>query len=140
MAARYKASGEQVEVGGDFFDAFRTDDGRSIVVIGDVQGHSLEAAIVMAELRYSLRAFVLDGHPALDALSRLNAILLRSHPEMTATVCVLVFPDEHGEVESPTPGTSRRWSSATAPRPTSSRPARCWASRPAAGDRGRSPG
>ena len=99
VEARYKASGEQVEVGGDFYDAFRTDDGRSIVVIGDVQGHSLEAAIVMAELRYSLRAFVLDGHPALDALSRLNRILLRSHPEMTATVCVLVFPDDDGDIE-----------------------------------------
>ena len=36
-------------------------------MIGDVQGHSLEAAIVMAELRYSLRAFMLDGHAALDA-------------------------------------------------------------------------
>jgi DNA-binding response OmpR family regulator len=99
VAARYKASGDQVEVGGDFFDTFRTDDNRSVVVIGDVQGHSLEAAIVMAELRYSLRAFMHDGHAALDALNRLNAILLRGHPDLTATVCILVFPDGPGEVE-----------------------------------------
>ncbi len=91
VAARYQASGEQVEIGGDFFDAFETDHGDRVVVIGDVQGHSLEAAIVMAELRYALRAFMHDGYPAVTALDRLNSILLRSHPEMTATVCVLVF-------------------------------------------------
>ena len=91
VAARYRASGRQVEIGGDFFDAFVTDAGERIVAIGDVQGHSLEAAIVMAELRYSLRAYVHDGHSAGEALSRLNDMLLRSHPEMTATVCVLSF-------------------------------------------------
>lgn len=99
VAARYKASSEQAEIGGDFFDAFQTDDGRSIVVIGDVQGHSLEAAIVMAELRYSLRAYIHDGYAANEALSRLNSILLRGHPEMTATVCVLVFPPDQRTVE-----------------------------------------
>ena len=99
VAARYKASSEQAEIGGDFFDAFKTDDGRSIVVIGDVQGHSLEAAIVMAELRYSLRAYIHDGYAANEALSRLNSILLRGHPEMTATVCVLAFPPDQRTVE-----------------------------------------
>jgi DNA-binding response OmpR family regulator/serine phosphatase RsbU (regulator of sigma subunit) len=99
VAARYKASGDQVEVGGDFFDTFRTDDGRGVVVIGDVQGHSLEAAIVMAELRYSLRAFMHDGHTAIDALNLLNALLLRGHPDLTATVCILVFPVGDGDIE-----------------------------------------
>lgn len=99
VAARYRASTEQAEIGGDFFDAFQTDDGRRIVVIGDVQGHSLEAAIVMAELRYSLRAYIHDGYAANEALTRLNSILLRGHPEMTATVCVLVFPPDQQTVE-----------------------------------------
>lgn len=98
IAARYKASGEQAEVGGDFFDAFQTDDGRSIVVIGDVQGHSLEAVVVMAELRYSLRAYGHDGYAAHEVLTRLNAILLRGHPEMTATVCMLVLPPDQQTV------------------------------------------
>jgi DNA-binding response OmpR family regulator len=98
VAARYHASGDQVEIGGDFYDAFETDVGQGVVVIGDVQGHSLEAAIVMAELRYSLRAFMLDGMDAHAALDRLNRILLRSHPEMSATVCVLTFPPDRGTV------------------------------------------
>jgi DNA-binding response OmpR family regulator len=98
VAARYQASGKQVEIGGDFYDAFETDEGDGVVVIGDVQGHSLEAAIVMAELRYGLRAFMHEGHTALSTLDKLNRMLLRSHPEMTATVCVLVFPPDRATV------------------------------------------
>jgi serine phosphatase RsbU (regulator of sigma subunit) len=75
-----------------------------VVVIGDVQGHSLEAAIVMAELRYGLRAFMHEGHTALSTLDKLNRMLLRSHPEMTATVCVLVFPPDRATVTVTTGG------------------------------------
>lgn len=92
IAARYTASDEQAEVGGDFFDAFQVDDGGSVVVIGDVQGHSLEAAVVMAELRYSLRAYVYEGLTPAEVLSRVNAILMRGHTDMTATLCLLMFP------------------------------------------------
>jgi DNA-binding response OmpR family regulator len=104
VAARYQASGKQLEVGGDFYDAFETDAGEGVVVIGDVQGHSLEAAIVMAELRYGLRAFMHEGHTALSTLDKLNRMLLRSHPEMTATVCVLVFPPDRATVTVTTGG------------------------------------
>ena len=64
------------------------------MVIGDVQGHSLEAAVVMAELRYSLRAYVFDGFTPGQVLSRVNAILMRSHFELTATLCMLMFPPD----------------------------------------------
>jgi DNA-binding response OmpR family regulator len=94
VAARYKASDEQAEVGGDFYDAFQTDDGSTVVVIGDVQGHSLEAAVVMAELRYSVRAYAYDGSTLGQVLSRVNAILMRSHVDMTATLCMLMFPPD----------------------------------------------
>jgi CheY-like chemotaxis protein/serine phosphatase RsbU (regulator of sigma subunit) len=103
VAARYRASGEQLEVGGDFYDAFHTDDGRSVVAIGDVQGHSLEAAIVMAELRYSLRAHLHDGRTAEETLVRLNRMLVRDHLDLTATVCLLVFPDRPEGATGPVP-------------------------------------
>ncbi|MGH3333433.1 MAG: SpoIIE family protein phosphatase, partial [Nocardioidaceae bacterium] len=92
VAARYRASDDQAEVGGDFFDAFQSDVGDRVVVIGDVQGHSLEAAVVMAELRYSLRAYVYVGLSPEDVLERTNDVMLRGHPELTATLCMLVFP------------------------------------------------
>ena len=66
--------------------------GDRVVVIGDVQGHSLEAAVVMAELRYSLRAYVFVGLSPEEVLERTNDVMLRSHPELIATLCMLVFP------------------------------------------------
>ncbi|CAJ59941.1 MULTISPECIES: PP2C family protein-serine/threonine phosphatase [Frankia] len=98
VAARYHASAAQAEVGGDFFDAFDTPDGEAFVVIGDVQGHSLGAAIIMAELRYALRAYAFDGHRPAAVLDRLNRLMLLSHPEATATVCILTFPPDRSRV------------------------------------------
>ena len=56
LAARYVAAGEGNEVGGDFYDCFRTGDGEWAVVIGDVCGKGAEAAAVTALARYTLRA------------------------------------------------------------------------------------
>jgi DNA-binding response OmpR family regulator len=87
IAARYRASQRHAEVGGDFFDAFTIDDD-CLLVIGDVQGHSLEAAVVMAELRYSLRAYAYDGYAPADVLDRVDALLERNDAELIATACI----------------------------------------------------
>lgn len=94
VQARYQASSDVAEIGGDFFDAFQLDDGAALVVIGDVQGHSLAAAMIMAELRYSVRAYAHDGHGPEAVVERLNRRLLREQPDYTATVCLVrVAPD-----------------------------------------------
>lgn len=98
VAARYRASQQQVEVGGDFFDAFEVD-GHCFLVIGDVQGHSLEAAVVMAELRYSLRAYAYDGHGPTGVLDRLDSLLDRSGSDLIATACVAVVAPDRSRVE-----------------------------------------
>ncbi|HET9771309.1 MAG TPA: SpoIIE family protein phosphatase [Acidimicrobiia bacterium] len=89
LDARYSASSEHALVGGDFYDALALPSGEVVVVIGDVQGHSLAAATIMAELRYSLRAYILEGHTATDVLARVDVLLAQGHPEETATVCLL---------------------------------------------------
>jgi CheY-like chemotaxis protein len=94
LAARYQAAEEQAEVGGDFYDAMQTPDGRALVVIGDVQGHSLHAAVLMGELRYALRAYAEDCHPPQELIRRLNRLLLRHHPNTIATMCIVALsPD-----------------------------------------------
>ncbi|WP_241835389.1 PP2C family protein-serine/threonine phosphatase [Pseudofrankia asymbiotica] len=98
IAARYHASTEHAEIGGDFYDAFETPSGDGLVVIGDVQGHSLAAAVIMAELRYSLRAYAFDGHSPAAVVERLNRLILVTHPESTATVCLLAFPPDRSRV------------------------------------------
>lgn len=97
FAARYIAASNQLSVGGDFYDAFVLPTGETAVVVGDVQGHSLRAATIMAELRYSLRAYLVEGHPPAVALNLLNELVLVSHPSETTTVAVLVVNPEGTE-------------------------------------------
>ncbi|HTZ45381.1 MAG TPA: fused response regulator/phosphatase [Jatrophihabitans sp.] len=88
IAVQYQAVGDSVEIGGDFYEAIALDDEVTLVAVGDVVGHSLRAATVMAELRHSLRAFASVRMPAEEIMGRLNAILLESHPGLTATLCI----------------------------------------------------
>ncbi len=99
VAVRYEASAEYTEVGGDFYELFALDGRRSAIAIGDVVGHSLEAATTMAQLRTAVRAYALEGHGPVANLTRLNSLLLRFHPEMIATVCLLEFDADTGETE-----------------------------------------
>ncbi|MBL1110362.1 SpoIIE family protein phosphatase [Streptomyces sp. 5-8] len=56
MAARYLPAQHAMEIGGDWYDAFLVADGVMALVIGDVVGHDLQAAVHMAEVRNMLRA------------------------------------------------------------------------------------
>ena len=99
VATRYIAGTEHVSVGGDFYDVFALPSGQFALVIGDVQGHCLQAANVMAELRFSLRAYLFEGHRPAHALSMLNELLLAQHPEVTATLALLVLDRRMWTVE-----------------------------------------
>jgi len=88
VAVRYLAASDTAEVGGDIYEAFTVDDDRPLLAVGDVVGHSLQAATVMAELRHSLRALAGIGMSAAEVMHELNLIMQRSHPGMTATVCI----------------------------------------------------
>ncbi|HEX3711870.1 MAG TPA: SpoIIE family protein phosphatase [Trebonia sp.] len=87
-AFRYLPASDNAEVGGDFYEALPLRDG-VLVAIGDVQGHSLQAATVMGELRHALRAFVSEGHQALAITGLVNAVLRRFHPGVIATLCLI---------------------------------------------------
>ena len=75
------------------------DQERVLVALGDVQGHSLHAATVMAELRHALRASLIDTVDPAHSMGLLNAVLRRYHPLITATVCLLLIAPATGEVE-----------------------------------------
>jgi serine phosphatase RsbU (regulator of sigma subunit) len=55
-SSRFLAAGEAHEVGGDFYDVFRTGSGGWTAVIGDVCGKGPEAAALTALARHSIRA------------------------------------------------------------------------------------
>jgi len=98
IAFRYLPASDQAEVGGDFSEALRWRD-RVLVAIGDVQGHSLQAATVMGELRYALRAFILEGHSPLAITGLVNEVLTRYHPGIIATLCLAVLDPASGELQ-----------------------------------------
>ena len=90
-AVRYEAAPADAQVGGDFYELLELDRARVLAAVGDVVGHSPQAATVMAELRYALRAYALDGHGPAAVLERLDRTLHRFHPTTTASVCVTVL-------------------------------------------------
>jgi serine phosphatase RsbU (regulator of sigma subunit)/CheY-like chemotaxis protein len=98
MAFRYLPASDQAEVGGDFYEALRWQDDGVLIAIGDVQGHSLQAATVMGELRHALRAFVSEGHPPLVITGLVNEVLRRFHPGIIATLCLVVADPSTGEL------------------------------------------
>ncbi|MER7205612.1 fused response regulator/phosphatase [Streptosporangium sp. NPDC000239] len=95
---RYQPAVDNVEVGGDFYEVLRLGE-RVLIAIGDVQGHSLLAATVMAELRHALRASLIGTVDLGASMGLLNDVLRRYHPGMTATVCLTLIDPATGCME-----------------------------------------
>jgi len=92
LVVRYVPASRQTEIGGDFYAALRTPDG-VLTAVGDVVGHSLEAATVMVEIRHALRAHCVEESDPGVLAGRLDRMLQHYHPEATATLCLaLVDP------------------------------------------------
>lgn len=74
-AVRYWATGEAVEVGGDFYDLFTIDDHRRAVVIGDVCGKGPAAAGVTGLARHTIATSAWHGDDHSVVLQNLNRAL-----------------------------------------------------------------
>jgi serine phosphatase RsbU (regulator of sigma subunit) len=49
------------EVGGDFYDIFRTDTGQTVILMGDVSGKGVAAALLMGVIHGAIRAYMRSG-------------------------------------------------------------------------------
>jgi phosphoserine phosphatase RsbU/P len=67
------------EVGGDFYQVFEQNDGSTLVVVGDVSGKGLKAAMKGTLLLGALRALASEGLSPAVLLTRLNRDLFQSH-------------------------------------------------------------
>lgn len=83
LGARYRAAGHGLEVGGDFYDAFHSDDNWWVVAVGDVCGHGVEAASLTGLVRHTIRASAMSGAMPSAILARLNQMLLRHSAELS---------------------------------------------------------
>jgi sigma-B regulation protein RsbU (phosphoserine phosphatase) len=89
FASRF-VTAETFGVGGDWFDAFKLPDGGIGIVVGDVAGAGLRAAVVMGRLRSALRAYALESGGPGEALARLHRKFAHFEPSEMATVIYVV--------------------------------------------------
>jgi len=85
------------EVGGDFYDFIQLDRNRTGIVIGDVSGKGVPAALYMAKLGSDLRTLAFTQKDPATALERLNDLLAeRSRRGMFATLLYIELDSQTG--------------------------------------------
>ena len=95
LAARYVAGSGAV--GGDWYDVFVLPDGKLGVVVGDVAGSGLEAAIIMGRMRSALRAYVLETPDPATALRMMDRKIQYFEPNAMATVLYGLYTPGTGD-------------------------------------------
>jgi serine phosphatase RsbU (regulator of sigma subunit)/anti-sigma regulatory factor (Ser/Thr protein kinase) len=96
LAARYLPGSDQLDVGGDWFDALQLPDGRLGLVVGDVVGKGVQAAASMAQLRNAIRAFSVERLKPPSVLARLDRLADSALDTSFATVVYAVLDPTEG--------------------------------------------
>src|SRR3954468_4948494 len=111
IAVRYRPAALYQQVGGDWYDAFKQPDGATMLVIGDVVGHNVDAAAAMGQIRSILRAIAYDRpeSPA-QVLTRVDRVLTGLRLGTLATA--LVGRIEQSDAQAAAGLRTLRWSSA----------------------------
>lgn len=96
------------EVGGDFYDIFRTDEGRVCVVVGDISGKGLYAALFMVLVKTQLREKLKAGKGLAESLMEVNRDLcLANTANMFATIFVSMLDTKTGRLTYANAGHNR---------------------------------
>jgi serine phosphatase RsbU (regulator of sigma subunit)/anti-sigma regulatory factor (Ser/Thr protein kinase) len=98
LASRYLPA-SHASLGGDWYDAFPLKPGQVAVAIGDVVGHGIPAAAVMAQLRTALRAYAVEGHPPGAVLELVNRLMTGLGPRAMTTLAFAVIDSERAVME-----------------------------------------
>jgi serine phosphatase RsbU (regulator of sigma subunit) len=100
LAARYVPACFGLNVGGDWYDAFPLPDGRLGLSIGDVQGHNIEAAAFMGQVRVGLRALASVTSDPGDLLAVTNDLIMTLGTDLFATCTFMRLDPATGVLES----------------------------------------
>lgn len=111
VAVRYQPAAHEVQIGGDWYDAFVGHDGALMLTVGDVTGHDREAAAAMAQVRNLLRAlaFTLGEPPSAVVTALDEAMEGLGVRTIASTVLARV---EDGPDDEPAGSRVLRWTSA----------------------------
>ncbi|PRY40255.1 serine phosphatase RsbU (regulator of sigma subunit) [Geodermatophilus tzadiensis] len=116
LAVRYRPATRGISIGGDWYDAFLQPDGDTVLVIGDVMGHDVEAAAAMGQVKTLVRGIAFDRleEPA-GVLRRVDHALVGLAVPAMATALVCRVEQDAADRAA---GLRRlRWSSAGHPDP-----------------------
>lgn len=91
VGGAYRPAGDGSEVGGDFYDVFKTGPDTWGVVIGDVCGKGAAAAVVTALARYTVRAEALHVATPRAALEGLHEALVSYYPDTYCTALLVLL-------------------------------------------------
>lgn len=95
-AWRYEAATTGIQVGGDWYDSVPLDDGSTVLIIGDVEGHNVHAAGMMYRLRTTVRTYAAEKHPVDEILRRAHEFVVEVNEEVEYPIfatCLVVRVD-----------------------------------------------
>jgi serine phosphatase RsbU (regulator of sigma subunit)/anti-sigma regulatory factor (Ser/Thr protein kinase) len=92
--ALYRPSGDAAKLGGDWYDAFHTVDGSTVITIGDISGKGIDAARLMVQVRQSVRVAATITRDPAEMLRIVNDVLFLDGSEALATTFIGVLDPE----------------------------------------------
>ncbi|WSL83081.1 SpoIIE family protein phosphatase [Streptomyces sp. NBC_01724] len=104
VAARYRPSRDGLDIGGDWYDAFVMPDGAIALEIGDAQGHDVDAAALMGQVRLSMRAIAAQEPDPGTVLTRTNKLLVTMEAARFASCTMLHIDPGDGQVTGASAG------------------------------------
>lgn len=93
-AGAYLPGTSGTEVGGDWYSVVVSDSGRTYFVVGDISGRGVEAAALMAQLRFTIRTLARLGHEPADILERASGDIDFGRSKRFATAIVGSIDDQ----------------------------------------------
>ncbi|KJK55106.1 GAF domain-containing SpoIIE family protein phosphatase [Saccharothrix sp. ST-888] len=88
-SARYLPCTDGMDIGGDFYDLIRIDGDTAAIVIGDVEGHNVNAAALMGQIRTAVHAFATADADPSTVLGRTNRLLFELGTTLLASCACL---------------------------------------------------
>ncbi len=116
LAVRYRPATQGVAIGGDWYDAFLQPDGDTVLVIGDVMGHDIDAAAAMGQVKTLVRGIGYDrADPPAGLIRRVDHAMVGL--DVPAMATALVARVELGVDADGRPARRLRWATAGHPDP-----------------------
>lgn len=95
----YFSATRGARIGGDMYDVYRLDGESALIVIGDVSGKGIEAAVDAALIRYGLRAQVAETRDPAQIVSQFNRLYMSDRqPEAFVALFVGIYDAASGEL------------------------------------------